>query len=555
MQSSNLLIDQKVRTQPAIYSKSVRRNHRRIMTSMNAGKMMPLSCIPLLREDAVRRSRFNFEFVMAETAESLMNGVRVDLRAYFVSNLAFERFKGMDDLNAAYSHTDVINYPLFVDIHKFGGGVQQDEIRPFYQAIGAHAKFSDNVNTAYLEAYNHVFNHRCKQVSSKIQLRDRLDDTIAPAFWYHTNLRHVVPDFDDASIEGEISLSIVDAKMPVKGIGVNTNYPASSSEAISLMQSDGTAFRGDGFLSTTSGGNDALIGVSQKIANTHVPDIYAEMKAEGVVVSLANIELAKKTRAFAEIRRQYQGVDEEHIIDLLMSGINVPEQALKQPILLDKSSTVFGHNTRYATDAGNLEQSVTDGKAYLGLNLRLPPVNTGGVIVITAEVTPEQMYERIQDPYFHTLVSTDFPNAQNDALDPQKVTVVNNEYVDTDHNQPDAVFGYAPLNHQWDRNDAMLGGKFYKNDADAPFDENRQRIWTNEVVDPQLTEDFYLTSDLHQRVFASSISDTFEVSGLAEMFIEGNTQFGPALVEATNDYQEIIADVDTSRIGDPAPDR
>ena len=126
--------------------------------------------------------------------------------------------------------------------------------------------------------------------------------------------------------------------------------------------------------------------------------------------------------------------------------------------------------------------------------------------------------------------------------------MVPNEHVDVDHTSPQATFGYAPLNHQWKRNSYNIGGKYFRPTVDAPFDEDRQRIWANESPNPTLTEDFYLATNLHHKVFADQNTDAFEVSGQARFEIVGNTVFGKGLQEASDHYDQIMATVDTTRI-------
>uniref|UniRef100_UPI0013B3E98E hypothetical protein n=1 Tax=Escherichia coli TaxID=562 RepID=UPI0013B3E98E len=39
------------------------------------------------------------------------------------------------------------------------------------------------------------------------------------------------------------------------------------------------------------------------------PDVFAEMQQNGITVSLSNIEMARKTQAFAKLRQQYNQHD------------------------------------------------------------------------------------------------------------------------------------------------------------------------------------------------------------------------------------------------------
>jgi hypothetical protein len=272
-----------------------------------------------------------------------------------------------------------------------------------------------------------------------------------------------------------------------------------------------------------------------------------EMSSGGATLSLANIEMVKKTAAFARIRSNYDGIDDDHILDLLMDGVGVPEEFQKQPILLAKSETQFGYSQRFASDAANLDESVTTGVAQGRMNIRCPQTNTGGIIMITAEIVPEQLYERKKDYFLYATDTDNLPSTLRDELDPEKVSVVKNSHVDVLHSTPDATFGYSYLNHEWDRNLVNVGGKYLRPVNDA-FDEDRQKIWTTEVADPALNADFLLSGTLHKKVFADQVADSFEITALGGMEISGYTVKGQALQEATDDYADITAQIDTARI-------
>jgi hypothetical protein len=168
--------------------------------------------------------------------------------------------------------------------------------------------------------------------------------------------------------------------------------------------------------------------------------------------------------------------------------------------------------------------------------------------MIVAEAMPEQLFERQQDPYLHASSVDDLPQFLRDTLDPEKVQIVKNEEVDLDHDTPTHTFGYAPLNHQWVRNIPQIGGKFYRPAVDAAFDEDRQRIWAVETQNPVLSADFYLCTTMHMKPFAVTTGDAFEALLRGETIIRGNTVFGGPLIEATNDYAEVVEEQPTERI-------
>ena len=544
---------------PITVARSKRRDRGRVLTSGDAGKILPLKYIPMLREDAVQRGKVRVNIEMMETAELLMNGIQVNVMAHFVPMLAFERFNGsMEELNRSYKGEVGIGgsvVPFFEKNKRWNGTavVEANATYPanvwdtsantgtakFYQTMGIHSQAA-NFNTTVVEAYNAIVNYRRKARSASLPLRNAFDHSLAEAFWSLDN-NHIVPDFDQKLIDGEVALSGLTFQAPIK-----SQYADNGS----VMKN--AAVAGDqlssGYWWPSQVGTDAT---KDEVNDVFIwNDIWAELAAGGnATMSLADIEQAKKTAAFAKLRSLYDGIDDEYIIDLLMSGIRVPEEAMKQPILLARQQTMIGYRQRFATDAANLDESVTNGFATVDLNIRTPQMNTGGVIMITAEIVPEQMWERKKDYFLYETNADNLPNYLRDYLDPEKVAVVQNDHLDVNHSTPNGTFGYAPLNHEWMRDMVNVGGKYYRPANDA-FDEDRQKIWTVETTDPTLSEDFYLVSGLHKKVFADQVADSFEITCISDCEISGNTVFGERLIEAdtTSDYQAITALVDTARI-------
>ena len=200
--------------------------------------------------------------------------------------------------------------------------------------MGKHWTPGQPINTEYIEAYNAIWNFRAKNRSPDIEQRLLTDTSLAPAFWLHQTFAHIVPDFDQAIIDGEVALSVVNAKMPVSGLGLY--QPAGPLTDYSVKESGNkTTLYPKSWSIDNSPGTQGFSRVlaREDAAHAGFPDIYAELQDNGITLSLANIELARKTQAFANLRRQYN-MHEDYVIDLLMDGITIPDQAWKQPILL-----------------------------------------------------------------------------------------------------------------------------------------------------------------------------------------------------------------------------
>lgn len=533
-----------IATTPIAVEKSVRNEEIRSLTSTQAGKIVPLAYIPLLREDRVSRGSLKIAFDMAETLHPLLNAVNVTCHAYFLSNLMQERFEGMDELNRSYQgipekHNSTV-IPWVVQ-------VAYDPQAAFWRKLGVQWPSGAMINKAPIEFYNQLVNYRRRSRSEKLPIRGWSETTLAEAFWHNTNLGFVVPDWDQAAMEGEVPLSFDVDGVAVRGIGHKTGTTSTilANNAVLEYDANDDPTTTQRTYSSSVASTDPNLRI--KTDSAGVPAVFAELSAAGITLSLANIELAKQTAAFAKLRQKYDGIKDDYIIDLLMEGVRIPDLALTKPILLDRKSTIFGYTERHAMDGDNLDVSRTTGRTDLTLNFRLPPVNTGGVIMITCEIVPEQLYERQYDEYLGYTDASQLPNFMRDYLDPEKVEVVKNKFVDVLHDTPEATFGYAPLNYKWKRSLTRAGGKFFRPDP-ATFVEDRQRFWSADQENPTLSDDFYMVSDLPHSVFADTISDSFEILTIGTVNIIGNTVFGDGLEEDTNSYEEIMEQVDSGRI-------
>lgn len=528
---------------PITVQKSMRKARGRVLTSGDAGKILPLKYEWLHREDGVQSGKIRVNVEMMETSEMLMNGVGVTCYAHFVPMLAFDRFNGsMNELNASYKKENGVAGGVVPFFNTQTSGAALDtsgSAVTFLQTMGIHTQ-ATTLNTTVRDAYNVIVNHRRKARSSSLPLRNENDWTLADAFWINNGMQNIVPDFDQALMDGEVALQGLEFKAPIYAAG----YTSGVGYAPSFTNVVGPAA-----LSSTDVGTKTNPDGDTISSTRYFDDIWAEMSSSGASLTLADIDQARKTVGFAKLRQLYDGIDDDYLIDLLMSGIRVPEEAMKQPILLAKSRQMIGFNQRYATDAANLDESATNGYATLDMSIRTPAMNTGGCIVLTCEIVPEQLWERKKDYFLYTTDPDTLPSYLRDFLDPEKVAVVKNDHADVNHATPDGTFGYAPLNHEWQRDLVNVGGKYYRPANDA-FDEDRAKIWSAEATNPTLNEDFYLCTGLHKKVFADQTADSFEITAMTDMNIVGNTVFGAGLQEAdaTSDYDAITADVDSNRI-------
>lgn len=520
-----------------------RRNHElQIVTSMKAGKSVPIAAIPMLREESLSAS-MQVTVEMQETNELLMNGVDLRITAYLVPNLAFERFDGSrDQLDRSYAQQPKVDGGATVPfLNQYV--VSADGVNQVHKYLGHHVTLGELINGGYTEAYNVIYNYRARNRSKNIPLRPILENaTLAPAFWNHSQFAHIVPDFDQAVLDGEVALSYASNKIAVRGLSTGQTAIAAGT---SVSANQGGAV-------TNLIANQQYPVYGQKTAVGGAAGVWAEMADGGLTISLSNIELARKTQAFAALRAQYEGLADDYIIDMLMDGLTIPDQAMKFPILIADKLTRFGQAKRYATNAGSLSESAVSGGAVVNLNLRVPRNAVGGVVMVIAEAVPQQLFERQKDWYLYSTDVTKWPEFVRDELDPEKVDVVLNGAIDTAHTNPNGVFGYEPLNARFNRAGPKVGGKFFRPGVNTTTDTDRQIIWAVEDINPILSESFYVVKgDMHLKPFLDTLSDPFEVAVVGNGVLEGNTVFGGMLVEATNNYDKIEAQAPVARIVKP----
>lgn len=541
--------------------RTMRKDEAVLLTSAEMGEIIPTFHSFLLREDQVTNGRVTLNVSTTELTEMPVNGIAVTAHVWLVPMLALEQFGGsLDRLNKAYTGTQDIDgqVPVYFEKNKYydppsdtvstlggvssidtstGAGLVGAGTPNFYQTMGIHTESSDFNNTL-VQAYNVSTNSRYQYLSKSLDKRNEFDHRFAKATWPLNQLRYIVPDFDDRFIDGEAAVSMT-FTAPIK----SKQYEQESS---AYYNADGT---------TAAAGNPRWPAQNHNTAIQDgdwmlFSDIVAELSGGGGKVSMRDLENAKKTAAFAKIRAKYSDrLADDDIVQLLMDGISVPMSELMEAMLLKKVTVPMVYNQQYATDAANLDDSVTRGYAQIDCSFKTPRINGGGTILVTLEVVPEQLYERKEDYWLSNPSVDALPSFVKDYLDPQKVETILNKEIDCNHTDPNGIFGYAPLNSRWKNiSHSRVGGKYYRPANDA-YDENRAKIFTAETSSSMtLNEDFYLVSGLHKKMFADQVTDGLEISGRMSINIAGNTVFGQALMEATNDYDVIDAEIDHTRI-------
>lgn len=536
---------------PVQFNNSTRRDNRVGATSGRAGVVLPIDYIPLLRGDSASGS-FLAQFDLAEMPKPLMNAVQVNVQAWFVPKAAHPQFSGYDEFMHSY-HGEVISSagaadrspPPFFSEFSDNDAMFNYQNSTFLRTLGVHlmspAQNLRGHNADVRDAYNLIHNFRSAAHSSRL---DRvpyvIEDEAAqvglhPAFWPSGRFANIVPDYERALVVGALDLDVLAGQVPIEGI-TKMGTGTGSGDASALTDATGTQF--------TAGGLGARFALTDAGSN-----IFGELAGQSLGVSLADIDKARTTQAFAKLRTAYAGNDatgfdnDDVLVAELMQGFNVPDDMFKRPWLLDSQRVTFGMTERHATDAANLDDSVTKGNAVARLSLNVPKQDVGGVIVIIAEVLPERLHERQGDPWLHVNDVSEFPDALRDVQRPEPVDIVRNWRIDERHTNSGGLYGYEPMNAQWDREFTSLGGKFYQSTPGNPFTEARAGIWIVDPIDPEFTADHYLAPvPFPHDVFSDTAGDAVEISFRHQVAIRGLTQFGDVLAENNDEYALVAAE-------------
>ncbi|MCV6609664.1 MAG: hypothetical protein OIF55_02715, partial [Amphritea sp.] len=369
---------------PTRVKKSLSKHTTTHFSTQRAGVVHPIDCIPVLRGDRVQYGTVRVNLTLNQTVKLLQNAVNVVVEAVYVPMLAFDRFDGLDDLNRAYEKVADGDGVITDYLAKYA----HDPSTEWAKAVGAPGPAGIQKDAGFLESYNTWINHKRALRSTKLPQRDPLDQTLAECMWFNPTLEHIVPDFEVASMDSEVTSTMNSSRIGINGL---TYHPVPTDTA-KLSLEDGSSVSGDQH-------NLYLDGRDSNPA----PYVYAQMDGVEVAWNLSDIEQAHRMAKWSAEMRGYKHVDLEHEVNLLLKGIQLPNLEMSTPILVGRSHTRFGMMRRFATDGASLTDSVSDGFATVDVPVYTPGVsNTGGYIIITAEVVPDNIHERRPD-YLDTI--------------------------------------------------------------------------------------------------------------------------------------------------------
>jgi len=517
------MIKNRMVTEPIPVVRQERTIQARNVTTLDPGKIVPVFAAGLLREDSCT-GRLNVAVEVKETYEVLFNNLQVRANLWFVPAVANERFQR----NKTFFERAAVGEPMtdeegadvidFIETHAFGTG------GPIYKHLGLAAKAGALVSTAYREAYNQLVKYAYRQRSKSLTPPLMTSTALAAAMWGPSSISAIVPDFDEAMIAGETPLTVTAGQMKVRV----PNSGTAAAIANSTMSKSASNY-GDG--------HQVAMGTPFADAN----QLYAELQQNGISIALANIDQARKLVGMAKLREQREGHTDAYVIENLMAGIPVEDQAWMYPMLIDTQMVDVQQVRRMASDGASLEDGVANGLVRLSLGANIPQNPYGGVMMVTIEAIPKQLFERQADPYFTTVDLEDLPRYDRDFLNPMPVVEVLNGEIDVDHSNPSGRFGYARRNWKWMQDVSRVGGDLYAPNADEATDIERRLIYPTDVANPALNTEFYLSTTLGKDVFLESTRNPIRVGVGGTLTVRGLTIIGE-VHESEANYDAVRAE-------------
>jgi len=565
---------EKHNTTPLEFPRSLRVDNWSGLTTGRAGETIPVHYAPLLRGDSAT-GRVMMDVELSEMPKPLENAVVGRAQTWFTPKSALPQFASKNEFVNSWHGQDVKQLgstnrtprALFDTVGT--GAIAALQASEIFRALGVSCIASTAVNTDIQDTYVHIYNFRLSAHTSKGTRADYYSENattslqLKPAFWPKSRMANVVPDYEQALVTGSLELDVIAGSITLSGnlplpFGFYGSAGSDANTTSTQLGNNGSnsprpsyKIEGD---STSTGTGEAHLAVLTDGSNTPLLAALSgagdqSLAGQSIGVTLADIDKARETNVFAKAVARMDGNDfsgfnaaDVGILEL-MSGFPVEEDMYSRPWLLDSKTGVFGMTERNATDAANLDDSVTVGRLSLSLSINVPASDTGGIIMTLFEFMPERLYPRMADPFLEITTKDQFPDALRDSLAKEPTEIVRNADVDSGHTTPTGTYGFRELNGKWNREFTRMGGDFRSLTPGSNATAARTAIWQPLLVDPALTiTHWQCPHPFPQDVFSAPGNDTATISTVANITIRGLTQFGTQLVEDNGDYAGVISE-------------
>ena len=305
-------------TTPVKFNKTTRKDASVLMSSARAGVVVPAGYVPLLPGDSAS-GRVGIDIQLKEMPKPLLNAVHANVQAWVIPKSAHPKFAGRDELQHAFTGKVIkaLGSPDRTPPDYFTvcstAAVNSLAASPMFKTLGLHVVPNNPLHTDLVDAFQLVYNFRLAAHSSRLPRRKYAAESVVevaqlpPAFWPSSRFSRVVPDYERALVIGALDLDVAAGRLPVSGIGVSPVGAATSAGPRDYMSYEGTQSAGAHWrVGENISGTEIVV---EKAASGLRTKIFAEMGGQSVTTSLADIDKARTTQAFAKLRTAYAGND------------------------------------------------------------------------------------------------------------------------------------------------------------------------------------------------------------------------------------------------------
>lgn len=176
-------------TAPVQFSRTTRKDTAITMSSARAGKVVPVTYIPVLAGDSVS-GRVGVDIKLREMPKPLLNGVTANIQAWFAPKSALPQFSGREELMHARTGevikslgaADRTPPPYFTTIS--GANLTTFANSTFSKCLGLHVPAGASINSDLVDSFVLVYNFRLAAHSSRLTRRKYASEDIANACGY-----------------------------------------------------------------------------------------------------------------------------------------------------------------------------------------------------------------------------------------------------------------------------------------------------------------------------------------------------------------------------------
>lgn len=417
---------------------NTRRRYSNKVGSFRGGKLRPVSAVMFRAgESGVVEHRTSMELL--PIAGRLLTPVTARLTAVFVPLAAVDAL--MRDGTVGAGNVEILREQAIA-----GESLVTDELpSPVTEALGIVPRTvagQKRVSAIARIAHNVAVNHLRERVYKYANLLDRTGTGITPSIINRNAVQRYDGALDpDEHINGQFSADMSNIKLPIRDVNgygsafvrAATDNTNRGTQKFKVGHSNANAVNAEMVGTNATGRPTTKIGGNYgdswlDLGSSHYADLSAlyagdgpGAKADISLVEFYNAQTADRfARMFRDIADQSPMEREEAVLRWVH---DLGHQQDRYPFIVAEREATFGMQYNRATDGVGMLSDVTASNfvATLGFTVPVPRSELGGVLMIFAEVRPDEQLSGVPDPDFAYPFEIINQVAEDFKLDPQPV--------------------------------------------------------------------------------------------------------------------------------------